>query len=112
MLYIPSSKTLVASDMLFNKVYLWLNEKRFKEWINNLEDIKIMDVDVVYPGHGEVSDISLVDVNIEYIRNYEKIVKSSKNADEAIVEMKKLYPDYKLDRFLTYGVNNYFQPAH
>ncbi|MFZ2956982.1 MAG: MBL fold metallo-hydrolase [Candidatus Ozemobacteraceae bacterium] len=109
MVFVPSLKALIAGDMLFNKVFLWLNEKRFEGWLENLKKLRRMkNIEVIYPGHGDKTDPSVIDENIRYIEEYQRIVQTSRNAEEAIEAMKKLYTDYRMERFLTYGLKNFF----
>ena len=54
----------------------------------------------------------LVDKNIEYIQNYEKIVHTEKVMTQALLKMKQLYPNYQMERFLNYSLSKYYGPFH
>lgn len=119
--YLPGSKTLIATDMIYDRAHLWLAENDHvarMRWIANLERIKekASDIDVIVPGHKPVnaglSDISIVDKVIEYINQFDKIMAEGKSADEVINKMKALYPDYGLVDLLEHSAKARFKIEH
>ena len=109
MIYLPEEGALIAGDVLYNKVHLWLRDGKVKEWIENLGVVKTLPgLKVIYPGHGESSDPTLVDADIQYLHDFNLSTENSKSAEEAITKMKKLYPDFKMDGFLTIAAKQFF----
>lgn len=72
MVYLPDVKVLYAGDTIFNGVTPVMWEGPVENWLNCLYKIQKMDVDLIVPGHGPVTDKSVVKgvVNyLEYIGN-------------------------------------------
>ncbi len=108
---IPSIKTFIAQDLLYNKVFLYLGEKTSKgelccdSWIEKLVEIKNNGYEIVIPGHGEVSDASLFEVNIEYLKTAKEFILASNSGSELKEKLIQKYPDYRVQLLL--DVENY-----
>ena len=119
--YIPDSKTLIATDMIYDRTHLWLAENDHvarMQWIANLERIKekANGIDVIVPGHkpvdADLSEIGIVDTMIEYLNQFDKIMAESKSADEVVNKMKALYPNYGLVNLLEVSAKLRFKAEH
>lgn len=105
-LELPKIKTLIAQDMVYNKVYLFLGEITptgefsFDNWIEELKKYKENNYDIVIPGHGESADSSIIDENINYIIEAKNVIKASKNGDEFKNKMLEKFPDYEVPLML------------
>lgn len=73
MVWIPSIKTLYASDVLFNQAHPFtceLTAKERKEWMNEVDKIENMGAEVIIPGHQKLGmqfDRSSLDFTREYL---------------------------------------------
>jgi glyoxylase-like metal-dependent hydrolase (beta-lactamase superfamily II) len=113
--YSKDLNALFLSDLGYNKVHLWLGDDISRQdianWRDELGTIKSRYADLnpkVYPGHGDVSDMTLFDTTIQYIDDYTRITLTAKSREEAMEKMIALYPDYKqADFFLKYSVENH-----
>ena len=109
---IPRIKTLIAQDMIYNKVFLFLGDKTSKgelccrSWAMELEKLKKTHYDIVIPGHGKVTDASIFDQNIEYLKKAETIIMASKTGPEYKSRMMKSFPKYEVP--LTLDMTAYF----
>jgi glyoxylase-like metal-dependent hydrolase (beta-lactamase superfamily II) len=109
-LILPQLKTIVAGDVVYNHVHLWLHDGRFKEWKQNLKDLqRISGIETIFPGHGLSAKPSILDENIKYIDDFESTLKSSKAPTAAIEKMQQMYPEFKMKRFLSFGVEALFE---
>ena len=54
----------------------------------------------VYPGHGELTDMSIFVELIQYIDDFKRITANATSREEAMAEMEMLYPDYREASFL------------
>jgi glyoxylase-like metal-dependent hydrolase (beta-lactamase superfamily II) len=96
-LFIPSLKTFVAGDALYNHVHLWLVENRIEGWLNNLEKIgTIGNVDRVLPGHGEPTDNKVIEINKKYIQDFVQATSPPATRDDALNKIREKYSDYRL----------------
>jgi|GEM_PF-215772 putative intracellular protease/amidase/glyoxylase-like metal-dependent hydrolase (beta-lactamase superfamily II) len=108
---IPAIKTLIAQDLLYNKVFLYLGEKTSTgelccdSWANKLEEMKNNGYETVIPGHGVITDMSLFDINIQYLKTAKEFILSSKTGAELKDRLMRAYPDYKIPLLL--DVENY-----
>src|SRR3972149_10434629 len=72
MVWIPSIKTLYASDVLFNQAHPFtceLTAEERKEWMNEVDKIENLGAEVIIPGHqkpGMQFDKSSLDFTREY----------------------------------------------
>ncbi|WP_353570145.1 MBL fold metallo-hydrolase [Candidatus Albibeggiatoa sp. nov. BB20] len=120
-IYLPESKTLIATDMIYDRNHLWLAENNHDarmQWIENLKKIKekAADVKTIIPGHKPVdaglSDISIVDTMIEYLNQFDKILAEGTSIEDVVGKMKALYPDYGLVNLLELSVKLRFADEH
>jgi len=54
--YIPQEKVIFSADNVFCNVQAWLQDALPYQWLNSLEKIEELDVDVIVPGHGNICD--------------------------------------------------------
>jgi glyoxylase-like metal-dependent hydrolase (beta-lactamase superfamily II) len=113
--YSKDLNALFLSDFGYNKVHHWMGDDISRQdianWREELGRIKSQYADLnpkVFPGHGDVADMKLLDTSIQYIDDYTRITLEAKSREEAMEEMIALYPDYKeADFFLKYSVENH-----
>lgn len=71
--FIPSSRTLIPGDMIFNKMHLYnADVYRPQKWIDILDSFApaFGRIDTVIPGHGEVTDAGVISENREYLEEF------------------------------------------
>ena len=66
--YFIEDRILFTGDVLQSNVHPYKGQANFNQWIEALEVIKKMDVDVIVPGHGEICDQSEVDRMLDYFQ--------------------------------------------
>ena len=107
-IYLPSEKILLASDLLYYKVHPWLAEGRSKAWVKQIEYVKstYAEAEVVYAGHGSESSLDALNGQIEYLQFFQELVGKYLKADEELGEAAKAqikqtmqthYPGYPLE---------------
>ncbi|TDE17496.1 MBL fold metallo-hydrolase [Dyadobacter psychrotolerans] len=108
---IPAEKVLLAQDLIYNNVYAFFGDKTsdeqycFENWIGVLTKLKSKGYLHVLPGHGEPSDASVLDQQIEYLNYVKQLVYQGLQGEELIGKIVSRYPDYKLQ--LTLHMSNY-----
>ena len=113
--YSPDLNALFLSDFGYNRVHHWQGDdiswQDIANWREELVRIKSEYTErnpTVYPGHGDVGDMSMFDAMIQYIDDYTRIVQAAQSRDEAMEKMIALYPDYgEADFFLKYSIFNH-----
>ena len=90
--YIPQIKTLFGGDLIFNDRLPSLRDGNIKGWIKVLDKIKKMDVKTIVGGHGELTDISALDLTYGYLTQLRQKVQDALDngveIDEAVEKIK------------------------
>lgn len=113
--YSRDLNALFLSDFGYNKVHQWMGDDISRQdianWGEELARIKSEYADlnpIVYPGHGDVTDMTMFDTMIQYMDDYTRITTEATSREEAMEKMIALYPDYgEADFFLKYSVENH-----
>ena len=113
--YSKELNALFLSDLGYNGVHHWQGDdidwQDIANWREELLRIKADYADrnpVVYPGHGDITDLSLCDAMVQYIDDYTRVIAESSTKDEAMVRMIALYPNYgEVQLYLKYSVENH-----
>jgi kynurenine formamidase/glyoxylase-like metal-dependent hydrolase (beta-lactamase superfamily II) len=112
-LYNEESNLLFASDLLYNNVFNWMgpgvNQHSIENWIASIEKLKARFKTnvVIFPGHGQQSDHSLFDTNINYLRSFRSILCRTTSQSDAKIFFKQLYPAYRGDFLLTRSIQQW-----
>lgn len=96
---VPSLKTIIAGDALFDRVHLWLAEGRLDGFLANLSALKKSGAKNFLAGHSvdaKSQSASLIRNNEKYVASFKKALKTSKSVEEVAAKIKKQYPDYQL----------------
>jgi glyoxylase-like metal-dependent hydrolase (beta-lactamase superfamily II) len=102
MVWIPSIKTLYASDVLFNQAHPFTCELRpgeLKEWIEAVDKIEKMGAEVIIPGHqkpGMQFDKSSLDFTREYCRVTEEVKANTESVGDFFFAMADKFPQANL----------------
>ncbi len=106
-LYSKDLNALFTADWCYNNFHLWFGQgvdnNHIANWKAQLEKFKEKYHDsniIIYPGHGDKTDVKIFNTLIEYIDNFNKIIKESNTEEEAMKKMESLYPTYKEADFL------------
>ncbi len=110
MVWIPSIKTLYASDVLFNQAHPFTCECTKEEraqWIKDVDKIEKMGAEVIIPGHqkpGMPFDKSSLDFTRDYIRATEEVLVQTNTVGDFYYAMAAKFPEANLVR-LSNGMN-------
>lgn len=106
LLELPDVKTLVAQDLVYNNVHLFIGEKTskgeqcFDGWIKVLRSFQEKEYDIVLVGHGEPADAAIFSEVIEYLENAKQLFKLASNGDELKQKLMGKYPTFRVSRML------------
>ena len=98
-LHVPSIGLVVAGDAAYNDVHLYLaesNEQTRQEWIAALDKIEALKPRAVVASHKRPEnddDPRIIEETREYIRDFDRLVKSTSSAQELYDKMLALYPN-------------------
>ena len=105
--YAKDLNALFTSDFCYNGVHLWLgqgvDQAHIDNWKRELNKLKATydGTDVtIYPGHGAHGTTALFDGVLKYLADFEQAIAASNTKEEAMSQMKALYPTWQQDSFL------------
>lgn len=109
-IWIPSISTLIASDVVFSDVHIWIADMRTQErinlWMESLDKLEKLNPRVVIPGHAQKNSTfspSAFSFTRSYIHNFLKLLKTTKNSKELISEVDRIYPGLPIRICLDYS---------
>jgi len=75
--YIPEERVVFTTDIVFNKKKCWLHESDPAQWLESLKILGELDVDIVVPGHGDISNKDCLKEQADIIRQWVEVVQSA-----------------------------------
>jgi len=119
MLWLPSQRTLIAGDVLFNDMHVYTAETDMtarKRWLDSLQKIRDLKPAVVIPGHSKVGAsldaTSAVDFTERYLLIFEDELKRAQTPDDLVKAMKEQFPSADLLLALERGANANVKRQH
>ncbi len=115
--WIPSIKTVCATDVAFHDCHLWpieSNVDRRIRWRKDIARLRDFDARIVIPGHCDAAKIKLmeevqesgslsytecIDWSLQYLDNYEEVYNNAKDGAGMVELMTSYYPDMKAEDF-------------
>ena len=100
--WIPSIRTLVGSDVLFNQAHPFtceLTAEERQQWIRDIERLEKMDAEVIIPGHqkpGMPFDSSSFDFTKDYLVATEEELARTRDVASFYYAMVKRFPEANL----------------
>ena len=98
-LHVPSVGLVVAGDVAYNDVHLYLaesNAQARREWIAALDEMESLNPRAVIAGHkrpGNDDSPKIIEETPQYIRDFERVAGRTTTARELYDEMLELYPN-------------------
>lgn len=95
---VPSAKTIIGGDLLFNQVHLWSGESLAparKAWLVSLDRLAAVGATRLVAGHrkpGLPDDTSSLAFTRDYLQRFDKAVAESKGSKEVMAKMRTAYP--------------------
>lgn len=75
--YIPEEAVVFTTDIVFHKMKSWLPEADPEKWLESLDRLSALDVEVVVPGHGDLCKKDYFQEQADIIRQWMELVKSA-----------------------------------
>jgi glyoxylase-like metal-dependent hydrolase (beta-lactamase superfamily II) len=92
--YLKNRKVLIAGDIIWNNVHPMVLDSNcnISSWIKILDKLESeFEIDIIIPGHGNISDKS----SLAEMREYFKSIKNSVNNAEKLKQIREKYKKYK-----------------
>ncbi|KAJ7795133.1 beta-lactamase-like protein [Mycena olivaceomarginata] len=99
-LHVPSLDMVVAGDIVYNGVHMWMTESTTQgqrdAWIRSLDKVAAVNPGIVVGSHhrqGGVDGAFNIDASKEYISTFSRLVKEAKNATDLYNKVLEVYPN-------------------
>ena len=98
-LHVPSVGLVVAGDVAYNDVHLYLaesNAQTRREWLSALDTIESLNPRAVIAGHkraGNDDNTKIIEETRQYIRDFDQLAGTTTTARELYDKMLELYPE-------------------
>lgn len=109
-LWIPSLRTLIASDLVFSDAHVWVADMRtpalLDEWLKNLDILDDLKPTVVVAGHSPKNPTlspSAIGFTRQYLQTFVKQFHKSDSAEQLQREMERIYPHLPVKICLEYS---------
>lgn len=110
-LWIPSTRTLVASDLVFSDCHVWVADMRSPEqvnqWLETLDKLEALEPAVVIPGHSSFPSLTLspsaIGFTRQYINDFFKQLPAAADAEALKAAMERIYPGLPIKICLEYS---------
>ncbi len=95
----PESKTLVAGDLVYNGVYVWLGEHlqpNYNAWLKSLNKLSALKPVHIIAGHtkpGLQDDSYAIEWTAEYIKTFSELAKKTNSSEELAKAIVTAYPN-------------------
>ncbi len=115
-LWIPSIRTVLAGDLVFEGIHPWLGDADIQardEWRASLRRLAALDAAAVVPGHKR--HLTTPDAQdqiafmLRYLDAYDTLMREAASADDLVEAMVQRYPDLELPELMAYGARKWFR---
>jgi glyoxylase-like metal-dependent hydrolase (beta-lactamase superfamily II) len=91
---LPDEKILIAQDLIYNKVHLFLGEKNFEGWTSALNEYHALPYNRILPGHGVPGGVELYGHMTDYLTFARTALANAPDGTTFINAMVQHYPTY------------------
>jgi cyclase len=85
--WLPKQKVLLASDLLFQASYPWMQNCDVRDWIAGLKSLREYDAEVILPGHGTVSTDEDIAQLVDYMETCLSVAAEHKQRGSTLEEV-------------------------
>jgi hypothetical protein len=117
-LWIPSPRAVIAGDVVFNDVHVWLgrsNPQSRRAWHNFLQLIETLRPLVVVAGHKRSAELAdspaAVATMLKYVDDFDTARKASSSPDRLVTVMKCRHPDWVQEELVVSSARTALAPA-
>jgi glyoxylase-like metal-dependent hydrolase (beta-lactamase superfamily II) len=114
-LYLPAERILFSGDLIFYRCHAWPGSGDPVEWLRILGEMELLDIEMLAPGHGEVTTSAAIAEQRAYLEHLLALALQAETADQAAeMAMPQSYRDYGFASGFSQGMRALFeyQRAH
>ena len=110
LIHLPEVDTLIAQDLLYNGVHLFIGHGAFEGWIEAVKGLEERGCGTILVGHGRPAGPAIYKEVTGYIEEAGRCYRSSRNGEELKERLMERYPDH-LAPFLLDISNGFLYPG-
>jgi glyoxylase-like metal-dependent hydrolase (beta-lactamase superfamily II) len=107
---LPDHGVIVAQDVVYNRVHVFVADRRFEQWTAALRDYERLPYEIVLPGHGAPAGRELYGQVREYLAAAKDLVERAESGEQLKASLIERFPDYRGEILLDVQ-NMYLFPA-
>jgi len=92
---LPDEDILIAQDLMFNMVHVWIAERRFDDWAEAIRSYQLLPYSRILPGHGRPGGRELYEQVLDYLAAAEPELAKAHNGEELKEALIRLFPDHQ-----------------
>jgi glyoxylase-like metal-dependent hydrolase (beta-lactamase superfamily II) len=114
--WIPSLRTVITGDLVYDGVFPWTAETTAverKAWSATLDKLHALGAEVVVPGHQKPDRTykpTSIDFTKQYLAAYDEALSAAKSSADLQARIKARYPDTALDAIVRIAAEAAFPP--
>jgi glyoxylase-like metal-dependent hydrolase (beta-lactamase superfamily II) len=91
---LPDERVVIPQDLIYNRIHLFLGERRFDGWTAAIREYKELPYDTVLPGHGLPGGKALYDEMLSYLAFSEVALADAADGEDLKKRLTRRFPDY------------------
>jgi glyoxylase-like metal-dependent hydrolase (beta-lactamase superfamily II) len=106
MIGLPDARVLLAQDVAYNGVHLFIGEHAFDAWESAIATLEARPYDVILPGHGLPGDRAIYDANRDYLAAARTALAGATGPEDLSRRLEAAFPAY--GGMAMQGLQNYY----
>ncbi len=66
--YVPDQRVLFSGDLVVSGRHPYVGDANSRQWLESLERVRLMEIEVIVPGHGNPGGLEMVDALYDYLK--------------------------------------------
>lgn len=92
---LPDQGVVITQDLVYNKVHLFVADRRFDTWAAVIEQHKQLPYDTILPGHGVPGGTELYDQVLDYLAAAKPAVEQATAGEQLKTTLTQRFPDHR-----------------
>ncbi len=110
---LPEYKSLLAQDLAYNKIHLFIGNNTHDNWYNTTNRLQKLDeYDYVFCGHGKPGNKDIFTEMSHYIAFVKNLLQQGADPGEVKQKLLQQYPDYKCPQLIDISMDYIFHGEH
>jgi glyoxylase-like metal-dependent hydrolase (beta-lactamase superfamily II) len=95
MIGFPEQGILITQDLIYHGVHVFISERAFDSWADNLSQYKAQPYDKILPGHGAPGGKELYDCMQSYLSTARELLSKASDGDDLKARLIAAFPNFR-----------------